>query len=244
MDILYTLGDGSHWQDNELKYSLRSIARFGRGVGNVFIAGTHRPAFVGERVRFLKVGGRLDSARNIAATITAACEHFALGEFLLCADDHFYIKPTNFDDYPVYLKSDELPDKPSEGVYGDAAYTQTLVNTRLLLECSGLPHKNYAQHANTHFNGKLWLSMGRIYELAQLLPRGVEATCLFLNKYSDKYPEPVRRKDCKIRHARNAEDVLAQVGERECFSIYDSAISEGVGDLLARLFPEKCIYER
>lgn len=244
MDILYTLGDGSHWNDNELKYSLRSIARFASGVGEVYLIGTHKPAFVGERVKFLKHSGNQGSSRNILAAITAACEYFQLGDFLLCADDHFYVKPANFDRYPVYLKADELPDKLSSGIYGDATYTRTLVNTRMLLDAAKLPHRNYAQHANTHFNGKRWLSLGPLLYLAQALENGVEATCLYLNAFGSSYPEPVRRKDCKICHAKNAQDVAAQIGERECFSIYDSAISEGVSDYLAAMFPDKCKYER
>lgn len=244
MDILYILGDGSAWNDNELKYSLRSIARFGRGVGNVYLAGTHKPAFVGGRVHFLHVPNpKLGASRNIATNITEACRYFQLGDFLLSSDDHFYVKPTDFDKYPVYLKG-ELPDKPSAGIYGDATYTQTLVNTRLLLDVAGLPHKNYAHHANQHFNGERWLALGSLLKLALQLENGVETVSLYLNAFGKHHAAPTPRKDCKIQHARNAEDVLAQVGERECFSIYDSAISEGVADLLARLFPEKCIYER
>lgn len=40
MDILYVIGRGSKWENNELRYSLRSLEKNGINVGNIFIAAT------------------------------------------------------------------------------------------------------------------------------------------------------------------------------------------------------------
>ena len=45
MDILYVVGRGSTWNNNELKYSLRSIAKNGINVDRVFIVG-YIPDFI------------------------------------------------------------------------------------------------------------------------------------------------------------------------------------------------------
>ena len=241
MDILYTLGDGSNWGDSELKYSLRSVARFCRGVGDVYLVGTHKPAFVGERVKFLKIAQKKDAARNVQDSISAAIEHFGLGHFLLSSDDHFYVKPADFENYPYYTKG-ILPREFVPNHFGSDVYTRTLMNTRKLLELAGLPFVNYGHHINVHITADAWRKAAPIWEIASEMRYGVSVRSVVNNIINPQNAVP--RKDCKIMHAKNTEDIKAQIGDSECFSIYDSAISEGVADFLARLFPEPCIYER
>lgn len=243
MDVLYVLGNGSRWGDNELKYSLRSIARYASGVGDVFLAGTHKPPFVGGKVKFLQVEQTLDRARNVQQTIQAAIDWFGLGDFLLSSDDHFYVKKTDFNAYPYYVKG-ALPNALSSGVFGDLRYTRTLVNTYSLLKAAGFPTVNYSQHANTHISAKIWRECAPIWQTALTLDDGVEPTCIVLNALAAEGGfKGVKRADCKIKKTDGELDLLAQIGERECFSIYDSAISNGVGEFLKNHFPEKCEYE-
>ena len=112
MDILYTLGKGSAWQDNELRYSLRSIEKYGKNVGRIYIVGDWCPGFINrDKVTFIKCEQPYkDKFKNILYSIVYACEHSDIAEeFLLSSDDHFYMQPTDFDDYPYWLKSDDLP---------------------------------------------------------------------------------------------------------------------------------------
>lgn len=46
MDAVYPIGRGSRWSDNELRYSLRSLAKFAPEVDRIIIVG-HRPEFIG-----------------------------------------------------------------------------------------------------------------------------------------------------------------------------------------------------
>ena len=56
MDIVYIIGSGSKWQDNELRYSLRSIEKFGGNFGEVYIVGDRLPPFIDpSTVRYLPV---------------------------------------------------------------------------------------------------------------------------------------------------------------------------------------------
>jgi len=45
MDIVYVLGSGSEWDDNEIRFSLRSVEKYLTGVGNVYIIGK-KPNFL------------------------------------------------------------------------------------------------------------------------------------------------------------------------------------------------------
>ena len=46
IDVVYVLGKGTKWNDNEIRFSLRSLAKNVTGIRNVYI--------VGERPDFLK----------------------------------------------------------------------------------------------------------------------------------------------------------------------------------------------
>ena len=39
VDLVYVLGKGSRWQDNELRFSLRSVSKNLSNVGQIFIVG-------------------------------------------------------------------------------------------------------------------------------------------------------------------------------------------------------------
>ena len=45
IDVVYVLGTGSNWDNNEIRFSLRSLAKNLKGMGRVFVVG-ERPAFL------------------------------------------------------------------------------------------------------------------------------------------------------------------------------------------------------
>ena len=113
MDILYTLGKGSTWQDNELRYSLRSIDKYGINVNRIYIVGDWCPGFVDrDKVTFIRCHQPYtDKFKNILYSVLYACENSDIAEdFLLSSDDHFYMEKTDFDAYPYWLKNLDLPD--------------------------------------------------------------------------------------------------------------------------------------
>lgn len=240
MDILYTLGKGSAWQDNELRYSLRSLEKYGRNVGRIYIVGDWCPPFINrEKLTVIECQQPYkDKFKNILYSIVYACEHSDISdEFLLSSDDHFYMQPTDFDEYPYYIKSEELPS--SNCLSG---YKRCLWETRCLLQKHGYGIRNYAQHCNTHFVKSVLLAHKNIIEESFTLYKGVEATCLMLNILMSERPfEPTAREDLKIRDSDPKEMMQALKG-RDCFSIGDRAV-EITASVLKEEFPHPSRYE-
>lgn len=159
MDILYIVGRGCSRCDNfELRFSLRSIDKYGENVGKVIVAG-YCPDWLSDAV--IKVpcediykdtrnhGNRNANVLNkllIAVdTVTDLNNHF-----LVSFDDNFYIKQTDFENYPHYvrlLNNSVLLPKHS---VGESAYLKCMANTRENLEKLGLPYINFAVHRNLH----------------------------------------------------------------------------------------------
>lgn len=245
MDILYVLGNGSKWDNNELRYSLRSIEKFGKNVGNVYVIGAD-PGFLSDKVTFVGSADYLDAKhKNILNKICEAYEYTNISDhFLLSSDDHFYVKETDFDNYPIYCKSN-LPNKvkPTDKAKG---YKRSLVATRKLLEAHGYSFFHFGWHGNTHIYKEAIDLASDLIEQSYEIPKGCEPTSLLLNVlYKHKPFEFIKRKDLKIKTSLNGvEDLKEKIGDREVFSIYDDVINKGVAEYLQELFPNKSKYEK
>lgn len=98
MDLMYPLGTGSTWQDNELKYSLRSMEQNLPELGKVFVVG-HRPSWLIDNCSFLEHITFPDiytknKDANLLDKILHVCEYTDISEiFLRASDDQVLMRP-------------------------------------------------------------------------------------------------------------------------------------------------------
>lgn len=255
MDVVYVIGTGSKWQNNELRYSLRSICKFAKNLGDVYIVGDQLPDFIEpSSVKFLQVK---DAAQgrpqyNCALKIRYLFENTDVDRFLLSSDDHFFIRPVNFDQWPLHYKGKELPRDDTKGV-GSARYTRAMAYTRRFMERHLLDLRFWEGHTNKLYTRAAWeyLTNGEIgedfFRTMEASPYGI---CVNSPMQAVIYQQEAvygrvnvwQRKDVKLHHLNTPED-WELLKNTESFSIYDSAISTGVAGLLQVLFPEKCRFE-
>lgn len=244
MDILYILGTGSKWNNNELRYSLRSIEKFGKNVGNVYLVG-YNPGFLSNKVNIVYAKDKyksLQKAKNILTHICFATDYFNLDDFLVSSDDHFYIKETDFNSYPYFSKG-LLPKNPD--MSKSPVYKKTLKDTRDLLEINGYTYYAFNQHGNTHISRQAIGYAKDIIESSYNTAYGCEPTCIILNVlyHYKKFPI-VERNDVKIfKDFVDKETLLKQLKDREVFSISDQSLKLGMAECLQELFPYKSKYE-
>lgn len=127
IDVVYPLGSGSKWLNNEIRYSLRSLEKFGMGVRNVYIIG-ECPSWA-QNVYHIKAGDPLgpeNADGNIITKVLQACTIDELSdEFLFINDDHLLLQPVDITRIPPYNKGtlqDFLNGKPNEGIYVKRLY--------------------------------------------------------------------------------------------------------------------------
>ena len=53
IDVFYVIGTGSKWQNNELRYSLRSLEMFGKNIKDVYIVG-NKPYFINDKIKWVE----------------------------------------------------------------------------------------------------------------------------------------------------------------------------------------------
>lgn len=240
MDILYVLGRHSKWENNELRLSLRSIEKFGKNVGRVFLVG-HDPMFLSEYVTYIPYKDKYNKVckqKNILDAICYAVEHSDIGEeFLLSSDDHIYLKETDFDNYPFFCKG-MLPTDSKHKLY-----RKTLCDTRNILIKNGLPFYNFSQHGNTHLFRRAIDIAKNLIEMASNTRFGCEPTCILLNAFYAKNAFAItNRSDLKISNDEDLNSMLAKTKDREVVSFNDY-IHDSIKDYLFNLFPLKSKYE-
>lgn len=252
MDIVYIIGTGSKWQNNELRYSLRSIAKFGANLGEVYIVGDDLPHFVNPySVTFIKA---CDITTNKPAlnVYYKLCRLFKLTKverFLLSSDDHFLHHPVDFDKWPLFYKGKEMPKYNSRGV-GDKRYTKTMADTRTFMEQYALDLRYWEGHINKLYDRAVWEDLhnpvfGEGFAKAMLgTEYGISCNSPMAALMHRKYPELLTwyRKDIKLKHLNSDED-WDLISNDIAFSIYDSAIDNGVAAYLKELFPFKSRFE-
>lgn len=245
MDILYIVGTGSKWENNELRYSLRSIDKYGINVGQVFIVG-EKPSFVNDNVIHIPCKDRYGSFmkhNNIHHKIGKAIKSGLLSEhFLISSDDHFYCKPTDFDNYPVYYREREIPTRVPEGTKPNTYWFSLFETRRFLLE-NRLPIYQTNPHANTHIDTRIWNSHEALFTQAYGIHFGAEINCLMGNLMVASGIEPQPIQDCKIYRFDDRAAFDEKIKDVHVFSMADTALKHGIGDTLQEMYPEKSRYE-
>lgn len=246
MDILYIVGTGSKWDNNELRYSLRSIDKYGINVDRVFIVG-EKPDFVSGEITHIPCADRYSMTKkhnNIHQKIAVAMGTGLLGDhFLISSDDHFYCKPTDFNNYPVYYRESRIPTTVPDGVKPNS-YWYSLFETRSFLKHKGFPIFQTNPHANTHIDVKLWMDHIRTIVEASDLPHGGEINCIMGNIMITNGWEPKPIQDCKIYDFANREEFDNKIKDVHVFSMSDSALGCGIDKILQEMYPEKSRWEK
>jgi hypothetical protein len=154
-DVVYVLGKGSAWNNNELRFSIRSLVKNLEGIRRIYIVG-EKPKWI-KNVIHIPCPDHFSNGQNndgnIIKKVLRACQVQGLSkDFLFINDDHFILKPINILDIPPYQKGD-LKTFPQE--YFEANYWRgRLWRTMNILKKKGYPTFHYDCHTPILFNKK------------------------------------------------------------------------------------------
>lgn len=237
LDILIPLGKGSVWQDNELRFCLRSIEKFLSGYDNIFIIG-QKPEWLTGVIHIPHTDLQQSRFRdyNIYLKVIAGCHDERLSDdFLFMSDDHFITKKFHADALPYYYCGqlvDYLYDNPRK-----MPYVNVLLNTYKYLNGLNKPTLNFNLHCPIIYNKEKFSTV-----FPQPWPEyGFALKSIYCNilNIEGKYYE-----DLKIKEDATLQDVEKLIADRYFFSIADSAIRRGnMKTILPILFPSPSKYE-
>lgn len=240
MDLVYVVGTGSRWQNNELRYSLRSVHKYFTGLDKVVIVG-HKPSFV---TNVLHIpcqdsfpGSQAFKERNICYKILRACAEEQISDrFLFMNDDYFFMRPIEVKKFPVYHKG-KLEDSLSENMR-ENPYRHSLQNTYNILQALDCPTFHYDSHVPIIYHKKrfIWAMSNVNWDVEY----GYVIKSLYANQCNlgGEYLE-----DCKLQKPRTIKEILEKIEDRFIFSIGDRAINDDLKLLMQSLYPKPSPYE-
>ena len=221
MDVLYYIGGGSHYQNRELRYSLRALAKHCKDVGNVWIVG-NRPAFLANNIKYLWIEDSGMWWQNAFHKTMAAIEAGISENFLLMNDDFYMLKNFTAATYPHYHKGDIHDCAQNK-------YQQVIVNTKRVLQSLGKPTKHYGVHCPMRINGGKYKHLKQFFDDKSDFG-AVSARCLYGNLF------------CHGRQASDNKGREVKNSSTGCFSSKDWT-ENGVFERLQELYPEPSPWE-
>jgi hypothetical protein len=156
-DVVYVLGSGSRWKNNEIRFSLRSIEKYGLNVGKIFIVG-ECPDFLTDIIHIPAndiFNPNENADGNIANKVLMACADQRLSDnFLFINDDHILLKQISLQEIPAFHKGD-MKTFPKE--YWELNYwRKRLQRTMHVLRGKGLTTYHFDCHTPIVFNKNLF----------------------------------------------------------------------------------------
>jgi len=235
VDVLYILGTGSQWQDNELRYSLRSLEKYALNVGRVFVTGEN-PGFLSPEVVFTPCNDPGPRAFNHIHKVRATIERTDISErFLLNYDDNFFTSPVDIDSYPFFFKG-TLPDRTET----HRAYRYSLIEARHFLEKHGKPILNFSVHCPCIYERQKFMALEEAWQIGARKPHGIAVRAVYCNWHG---VTPEFMADCKLKTVKSKEEASLAIEGRHVFSIHDDSLPNGVANMIREMYPRPSRWE-
>lgn len=252
IDIVIPLGKGSQWENNELRYSLRSLEKFGRNVGKVFV--------VGEMPKFIKASARINGwsgqvfentvtyiphvdkyghERNIMEKVLAACKDERVSDnFLFWNDDFFLTDFIDCENYPNYYHG-TLEQRASERLKSDG-YGISIRNTLDVFKDSNQIF--FDIHCPIVYNKGQFLNSVPLLDWTK--GNGYIIKSLYANTWFENSDIYFEMPDLKFNKVISKTEIRAKLEGRHIFSVADSGLFRDMKETIKELYPIPSQYEQ
>lgn len=228
IDIVIPLGRGSRWQDNELRYCLRSIEKHLTGYRNIWIVG-YLPKWVTGVKHIPATDETKNSDYNIMRKIELSCLAGEISDsFLFMNDDHYLLSDFDAPTFPYYYSG------TLEEMYklrGSSPYGKKCRNTYNLLNSLSKSTKYFDVHTPIIYKKNEFLDSVAYQDWGMRQDTGFVIKSLYANSASI---EGVEIQDCKSPNL--------PLYSWKTYSTTPQVV-EGVKNFLQRYFPDKSKYE-
>lgn len=236
-DIVYVLGNGSPWLNNEIRYSLRSVEKHLTNYGRVYIVGVLPEFLTGvHHIPFDDIN--ICKETNICNKILRACDEESIGNpFLFFNDDHFLNADFDADTFPYFYKSDMA--MPLQVLHQHNIYRQSVLRTARYLYDNNLPTKYFDTHTPILYDKDKFKSIMRAQDWTNRFGHVIKS--LYCNSL---HIEGILAPDCKINYEDTKDNYLKLISTRQIWSIGNLALCAGMTDTLQHLYPTASKWEK
>lgn len=229
IDVVYSLGSGSHHNNIELFYSLKSVEKFLTDFRKIYIIGEH-PGFDANYFHIPIIDIGRNREERIKNKILVACNHPDISnDFLFMNDDHFFTKPIQAPTLPYYHDGNIATRYKDYRKNGH--YKRALLNSLMALAEKNYGLRYFDVHTPIIYNKDAFIKVMDMYDWN--LKDGFVVKSLYCNTLQI---EGEHLADCKINHDVEEHDLRLTTSERFIFSVDDQAINENFRKVMAEFY--------
>lgn len=240
VDIVYVLGRGSKWANNELRYSLRSVLKHGKNIRKIWIIG-EKPDFIkfDDTIKHISFADSFCKTRNIWEKLRYAAEHYAISEnFLFFNDDHFMLSIFDAKKFKYYVDGRLYTCTSGNQLY------QNLVKTTIKALLNKELHTfNYDIHSPMMIHSESFRLVYKAFFEEITSGASILVKSVYANAFHHPSFSPTLEYDLKINEPLSLEEISEAITYRKFFSIGDQGINDAMKSMLDRLFPQPSYFE-
>lgn len=241
IDVVYVLGTGSGWNNNEIRFSLRALEKNLRGYRYVYVIG-ECPSWL-RNVRHIPFKDELkqNADGNIARKVLRVCQEEDLSDsFLFINDDHIIMKPIDAVSIPPYHKGD-LKERP-KSYFQETFWRGRLFRTMNVLKEKGLSTLHYDCHVPMLIDKHLFPGTIKQFDFEQNI--GYTMKSLYGNVvHGVKAPKLDGEKVTLFKKLNTMSQLTRRVTGRQFVAFNDEGLNSIVKLWLYKVFPEPSSYE-
>lgn len=241
IDVVYVLGSGSNWNNNEIRFSLRSIDRYLTGVRNVYVIGAAEPWF--KNVIHIPHPDELQNNADgsIIRKVLRACLIPELSQkFLFINDDHIILRRMNASSIKPYHKGD-MSDFDTSYFRTGNSWRLRLENTFFTLRGMKLSTYHFDCHTPIVFDKSIFPEVMNKFNYSS--PPGLTMKSLYGNMVHSKNGVLLNGAKRTIFQHYNVEQITARVKNAKMMSFNDEGLNPALRQFLYTSFPEMSKYE-
>lgn len=230
IDVIYPLSNKSAWNDNELKYSIRSLVDH-VNINNIIVVG-HKPQWMSDEVIHIPLmdPSQRQKGSNIIHKTKVGCTYATTKNFLRLSDDHIIIKNPEFNPYNRGLLV-------SSCTLEDNIFIRSCAHTYNYLNHMGLPKYNYEGHYPVIMDRRKFID---VVDQADLFDGiGYVINSLYFNHVGE-FPKEPDNHVCRARD-RSCPD---GIDNYRFLNYNDFSLSLGLKQYIMKKFPNPTKYER
>ena len=241
-DAVYPLGSGSKWDNNELRYSLRSLEKNFIDLGNVYVVGD-RPEWLTGAIH-IPCDDPLPHNKdgNLIRKILRACRAPKLSEeFLQVSDDQILLQPLSFAELHPYYVMDLAG--AGESWFSGGAWANRMQRTHQWLLAHGLTTYHYDSHVPQPMSKANCLRVMSECDYEEGI--GYAINTLYFNSLGLAEHRPIRDKRAVFELAcRSTVAIRRRLHGKIYLNYFDPALTDGLKRMMAELFPDKSRFEK
>lgn len=241
-DLVIPLGTGSIWQDNEVRYCVRSFSKYFKQLGKIYIVGAKPDFFKWHHPRLVHIqcSNPFTSNKdaNIIHRVLEACKYVSF-DFIRCSDDQVLLQNLIIDDFrPKYLGD------LSTIHWNSAAnnWKKRLKHTYEVLKKEGKTTFHYDSHYPMIYNRDSFKEIMKKYPSDNR--NGYTINTLYFNNILDEHEKIGNIKVTLEKPIMDMQGMLEISRGKKFLGYRNKGLRDGVlKQFIQNMFPEKCEFE-